>query len=222
MKEQVEVRELKEGRYVIIDEEPCIIKSISHSKPGKHGSAKARVDAIGIFDNQKKSIVQPVTTKIYVPNVERKTGQVLSIGRHLGAAHGPGQLRHSRCSHNRGSEAKDRGRKRGCLPLRHGQDQAGPALGSPSIFKSISCSKSAALPTPTAELEDADYVVVGLPFDCTASFRSGSRDGPDAIRLASFNFESYDSYYDVDLAELAICDLGNMELGSDPATQKRP
>ena len=80
MKEQVEVRELKEGRYVRIDEEPCIIKSISHSKPGKHGSAKARVDAIGIFDNQKKSIVQPVTTKIYVPTVERKTGQVLSIG----------------------------------------------------------------------------------------------------------------------------------------------
>jgi translation initiation factor 5A len=80
MKEQVEVRELKEGRYVIIDEEPCIIKSISHSKPGKHDSAKPRVDAIGIFDNQKKSIVQPVTTKIYVPTVERKTGQVLSIG----------------------------------------------------------------------------------------------------------------------------------------------
>ncbi|MHC1686400.1 MAG: translation initiation factor IF-5A [Methanothrix sp.] len=79
MKEQVEVRELKEGRYVILDDEPCIIKSISHSKPGKHGSAKARVDAIGIFDNQKRSNVSPVTTKIYVPNVERKTGQVLSI-----------------------------------------------------------------------------------------------------------------------------------------------
>ncbi|OYV07859.1 MAG: agmatinase, partial [Methanosaeta sp. ASP1-2] len=68
-----------------------------------------------------------------------------------------------------------------------------------------------------ADLGEADYVVVGLPFDCTASFRSGSRDGPDAIRLASFNFESYDSYYDVDLADLAICDLGNMELGADPA-----
>jgi agmatinase len=67
-----------------------------------------------------------------------------------------------------------------------------------------------------AKLPDADYVVVGLPFDGTASFRSGSRDGPDAIRLASFNFESYDYYYDVDLAELAICDLGNMELGADP------
>ena len=34
-------------------------------------------------------------------------------------------------------------------------------------------------------LEEAEYVVVGLPFDGTASFRSGSRDGPDAIRLAS-------------------------------------
>jgi len=80
MKEQVEVRELKEGRYVIIDDEPCIIKGISHSKPGKHGSAKARVDAVGIFDAQKRSIVQPVTTKIYVPTVERRTGQVLSVG----------------------------------------------------------------------------------------------------------------------------------------------
>ena len=67
-----------------------------------------------------------------------------------------------------------------------------------------------------AKLENAEYVVVGLPFDCTASFRSGSRDGPDAIRLASFNFESYNHYYDVDLAELAICDLGNMDLGADP------
>jgi translation initiation factor 5A len=46
MKQQVEVKELKEGKYVLIDEEPCVIKSISKSKPGKHGSAKARIDAI--------------------------------------------------------------------------------------------------------------------------------------------------------------------------------
>jgi translation initiation factor 5A len=81
MKEQVETRELKEGRYVLIDDEPCIIKSIAKSKPGKHGAAKARVDAIGIFDNQKRSIVQPVNAKVYVPVVERKTGQVLSVGK---------------------------------------------------------------------------------------------------------------------------------------------
>ena len=79
MKEQVEVRTLKEGKYVLIDEEPCVIKSISHAKTGKHGSAKARIDAIGIFDNSKRSIVAPVTDKIYVPLVERKNGQVLSV-----------------------------------------------------------------------------------------------------------------------------------------------
>jgi agmatinase len=67
-----------------------------------------------------------------------------------------------------------------------------------------------------ADLQDAAYVVVGLPFDGTASFRSGSREGPDAIRLASFNFESYDFNYDLDLSDIAICDLGNMDLGADP------
>lgn len=79
MKEQVEVRNLKQGRYVIIDNEPCVIMNISTSKTGKHGSAKARIDAIGMFDSQKRSIVQPVTAKIDVPIVERKLGQVLSI-----------------------------------------------------------------------------------------------------------------------------------------------
>jgi len=79
MKEQVEVRQLKEGGYIIIDDEPCEIVSISVSKPGKHGAAKARIDAIGIFDGQKRSIVQPVTAKVYVPIVERKRAQVISV-----------------------------------------------------------------------------------------------------------------------------------------------
>lgn len=79
MKEQVEVRTLKEGKYVLIEDEPCTIKSITHSKTGKHGAAKARIDAIGIFDGVKRSIVAPVTDKIYVPLVERKSGQVLSV-----------------------------------------------------------------------------------------------------------------------------------------------
>ncbi|SNQ62338.1 translation initiation factor IF-5A [Candidatus Methanoperedens nitratireducens] len=79
MKEQVEVRSLKEGKYVLIDEEPCIIKSMTHSKTGKHGSAKSRIDAIGIFDGTKRSIIAPVTDKIYVPIVERKSGQVISV-----------------------------------------------------------------------------------------------------------------------------------------------
>jgi translation initiation factor 5A len=79
MKEQTEVGKLKEGRYVVVEDEPCKIVSIAISKPGKHGAAKSRIDCIGIFDGVKRSIVQPVSAKTYVPVVERKMAQVISI-----------------------------------------------------------------------------------------------------------------------------------------------
>lgn len=79
MKEMAEVRELKENRYVIIDNEPCKIMSISTSKPGKHGEAKARIEAIGIFDNQKRSVVYPVRHKVSIPIIDKRNAQVLAI-----------------------------------------------------------------------------------------------------------------------------------------------
>jgi len=79
MKEVAEVRELKVNRYVIIDDEPCKIVSITTSKPGKHGEAKARIEAIGIFDNQKRSIVSPVRHKVNIPIIDKRTAQVISI-----------------------------------------------------------------------------------------------------------------------------------------------
>ncbi|MFH1013918.1 MAG: translation initiation factor IF-5A [Thermoplasmatota archaeon] len=83
MKELSEVRALKVGRYVIVDEEPCKILSISTSKPGKHGEAKARIEAIGLFDNQKRSFVHPVTHKVFVPMIDKRTAQVISLmGKH--------------------------------------------------------------------------------------------------------------------------------------------
>lgn len=83
MKEQTEIGKLKEGRYMVIDDEPCKILGISVSKPGKHGAAKARIDAVGLFDGVKRSIVQPVSAKTYVPVVERKSGQVITISGHI-------------------------------------------------------------------------------------------------------------------------------------------
>ncbi len=79
MKEQTEIGKLKEGRYMVIEDEPCRIVSISISKPGKHGAAKSRIDAVGIFDGVKRSVVQPVSARAYVPVVERKSGQVITI-----------------------------------------------------------------------------------------------------------------------------------------------
>jgi translation initiation factor 5A len=79
MKQLAEVRTLRVNRYMIIDEEPCKIMSISTSKPGKHGEAKARIEAIGIFDGQKRSIVHPVKHKIQVPIIDKRTAQVVAL-----------------------------------------------------------------------------------------------------------------------------------------------
>jgi len=77
--EQAEMRELKVNRYVVIDDEPCKIISIQMSKPGKHGEAKARLEAVGLFDGQKRSVVHPVTHKVRVPMIDKRKAQVLSI-----------------------------------------------------------------------------------------------------------------------------------------------
>jgi translation initiation factor 5A len=75
-RQQTEVRELDEGSYVMIDDTPCKINSYSTAKPGKHGSAKARIEAQGVFDGQKRSLSQPVDAKVWVPIINRKQGQV--------------------------------------------------------------------------------------------------------------------------------------------------
>jgi len=79
MWEMKEIRELKEGRYVNVDDEPCKIIKITTSKPGKHGSAKANVDAVSIFTGAKKSIVGPVSTKVQVPVIDKRKGQILTL-----------------------------------------------------------------------------------------------------------------------------------------------
>lgn len=75
----VDAGSLKEGSFIVIDEEPCKIVEVEKSKPGKHGSAKVRITAIGIFDSVKRSIVVPVDQKVEVPIIEKKVSQVISV-----------------------------------------------------------------------------------------------------------------------------------------------
>jgi len=62
-----------------------------------------------------------------------------------------------------------------------------------------------------ASFEEAEFVIVGIPFDRTTSFRPGARFGPDSIRMHSWNFESYDLETGIDLSEAPVHDLGNAE-----------
>lgn len=75
----MELGSLKVGSYVIIDNEPCRIVSYDHSKPGKHGSAKARISAMGVFDGSKHSMVSPVSANVDVPIIDKRSGQIISM-----------------------------------------------------------------------------------------------------------------------------------------------
>jgi len=78
MSKPVDVGSLKTGSYVIVDDEPCRIVDLTKSKPGKHGSAKARIVSIGVFDGVKRSFVKPVDAKVDVPMIDKRSGQVIA------------------------------------------------------------------------------------------------------------------------------------------------
>ena len=79
MSRPADVGSLKKGHHILIKNEPCRIVEYERSKPGKHGSAKARIVAIGIFDEGKRSIVSPVSAKISVPIIEKRSAQIISM-----------------------------------------------------------------------------------------------------------------------------------------------
>lgn len=79
MSKPVSLGSLKQGSYIVIEGEPCQVVEVTHSKPGKHGSAKVRLVGMGVFDGVKRSIVSPVDARVEVPKIEKKTGQVVSM-----------------------------------------------------------------------------------------------------------------------------------------------
>ncbi|MDG1555345.1 MAG: translation initiation factor IF-5A [Candidatus Poseidoniaceae archaeon] len=77
--DRVEIRTLKVGRFCVVDEEAYKILSISKSKPGKHGSAKARLELVSLFSSKKISHVGTVTDNIHVPMIEKGKAMVTHI-----------------------------------------------------------------------------------------------------------------------------------------------
>ena len=63
-----------------------------------------------------------------------------------------------------------------------------------------------------ASFQESHAVILGCPFDGTASFRPGARFGPSAIRRASWGIETYSPYLQRDLKGILIHDMGDLEL----------
>jgi len=70
---------LKAGSYVLIDDEVCQVKSVEKSKPGKHGSAKVRVTAMGLFKVTKKTLLKPTDADVNIPIILKGTAQVVAV-----------------------------------------------------------------------------------------------------------------------------------------------
>lgn len=75
----VSIGSLQKGNYVVIDDVPCKVTETQTSRPGKHGHAKVRLTAVGLFDNKKRQVMMPGHDNIEVPIVDKRTAQVLSI-----------------------------------------------------------------------------------------------------------------------------------------------
>ncbi|MBI2185276.1 MAG: translation initiation factor IF-5A [Thaumarchaeota archaeon] len=79
MSKPVDLGIVKEGSYIMIEGEPCRVVEYDKSKPGKHGSAKARVVGMGVFDGVKRSLVSPVDSNVEVPIIDKRSAQVISM-----------------------------------------------------------------------------------------------------------------------------------------------
>ena len=85
MSKPIELGSLKIGSYILLpvsDQptgEPCRITEYDTSKPGKHGAAKARIVGMGVFDDQKRPHVGPVSMQVHVPLIDKRAGQIISM-----------------------------------------------------------------------------------------------------------------------------------------------
>lgn len=64
-------------------------------------------------------------------------------------------------------------------------------------------------------LEEADYVIIGVPFDATSTYRTGARFAPQSIREASLNIETYSFRAELDLEDLKLHDLGDLHVSGN-------
>jgi len=75
----MEATGIRVGTNIMIEGAPFTVKKIDISKTGKHGHAKARMEAVNIFTGSKKVFVSPGHDKFEIPVVNKNKGQILSV-----------------------------------------------------------------------------------------------------------------------------------------------
>lgn len=73
----------------------------------------------------------------------------------------------------------------------------------------------------TRSFQEARYVVLGVPYDHTSTYRVGSRFAPRAIRDASLNIETYSMRTGVEIERIPLHDAGDLHIVDDPSETLR-
>ena len=76
----------KPGATILIEGGAYIVKNLDISRPGKHGHAKCRIEAVGIIDGKKKVLAVPGHERLDVPRIDKKNAQVLSVNEEASTA----------------------------------------------------------------------------------------------------------------------------------------
>lgn len=74
------VNEVRKGDTILTEDNAiCKVTEVTFSAPGKHGHAKARIEAVGLLDDKKRVFVLPSENKLRVPIIDKRDAQVVSI-----------------------------------------------------------------------------------------------------------------------------------------------
>ena len=76
----INATEAKLGANILIDGDAYTVKKVDISKTGKHGASKCRIELANIVNGQKKIMAVPGHERFEVPMIDKRKGQVLSLG----------------------------------------------------------------------------------------------------------------------------------------------
>ncbi len=74
-----DIGQVKEGSFILVDGHVCKVREVDKSKSGKHGSTKARLTTIGLFDDQKRVLLKPTSADAEIPIIEKGSAQVVAV-----------------------------------------------------------------------------------------------------------------------------------------------
>ena len=75
----VRAGQIKEGFYIVHNDDVYLVRSIEKSKSGKHGHTKCRMKIENIFTGSKTEIAIPGDTKLQSPIIDKRSAQVISM-----------------------------------------------------------------------------------------------------------------------------------------------